>query len=82
MDKQYFFQAGLVSAGIGCGLEGIPGIYSNVTSASCFIDWATKCHLGESNVDYGFECNWGQKKLCELKRDLETYKVSFIKYNK
>ena len=64
-----------ISAGDGCGREGFPSFYTNVTQASCFIDWAAKCHFGESNINLGFKCNWGQKKLCKLEKALADFEA-------
>ena len=33
-----FFQAGIVSWGIGCGEEGVPAVYANVAHVVCWID--------------------------------------------
>ena len=38
-EPEYYYQVGIVAWGIGCGTEGIPGIYTNVFM---FIDWIDK----------------------------------------
>ena len=53
---------GIISWGIGCGKAGVPGVYSSVEKALCFIDYATKCKHGEKYTnfyDYKEDCsNW------------------------
>ena len=41
-DNRYVL-AGIVVGGIGCGKEGIPGIYASVEKDLGFIHWATQC---------------------------------------
>ena len=37
-----YVQAGIVSWGVDCGRQGVPSVYTDVASAMCFIDWATR----------------------------------------
>jgi len=41
-----YVQTGIVSWGLGCGQQGVPGVYANVDSAMCWIDWEVSCALG------------------------------------
>eukprot|EP00092_Neocalanus_flemingeri_P026866 GFUD01029122.1.p1 GENE.GFUD01029122.1~~GFUD01029122.1.p1 ORF type:complete len:451 (-),score=102.42 GFUD01029122.1:49-1401(-) len=49
-----WFQAGIVSWGIGCGENNTPAVYANVAEASCWIDNAVKKHFGQSDSYFGF----------------------------
>ena len=52
----------------------MPGVYANVTEGLCFIDWATKCVLGQNADLYGMQnlCHrWAKRQYCELKEELE-----------
>lgn len=61
--------------GIGCG-NGVPGVYANVSQGICFMNWATKCSLGQdAEITDHPECNnWGQRKYCEVKEELAILK--------
>jgi len=50
-----WFQAGIVSWGIGCGENNTPAVYANVAQASCWIDKAVQCYLGLDDSYFGFE---------------------------
>merc|ERR1712080_561944 len=39
-----YVQAGIVAWGIGCGEQGIPGVYGDVAKGVCFIDHAMSCN--------------------------------------
>ena len=72
LPKLTLFQIGVTSAGIGCGEEGVPSIYTDVTKGVCFIDWAAKCHFGESRFQISSKCkNWAQENLCKIKQTFE-----------
>eukprot|EP00091_Calanus_sinicus_P014287 TRINITY_DN3174_c0_g1_i1.p1 TRINITY_DN3174_c0_g1~~TRINITY_DN3174_c0_g1_i1.p1 ORF type:complete len:172 (+),score=41.18 TRINITY_DN3174_c0_g1_i1:307-822(+) len=50
-----WFQAGIVSWGIGCGENNTPAVYANVAQASCWIDNAVRCHLNLDESFFGFD---------------------------
>jgi kallikrein len=54
-----YVQVGIVGWGVGCGQEGIPGVYTDVAKMMCFVDWATKCVRGESYGPWGEGCGRG-----------------------
>merc|ERR1712241_260654 len=45
-DPNTYIQAGIVAWGIGCGEDGTPGVYAEVSQASCWIDQVVSCHYG------------------------------------
>ena len=49
-----WYQAGIVSYGIGCGEDGIPSVYSDVSSAVCWIDQQVSDFYGDQSY-YDFE---------------------------
>ena len=67
-------QTGIIAWGVDCGINGVPGVYANVTDGLCFIDYATKCVLGDDVDLYGLHgCKrWAKRQYCELKFELET----------
>jgi len=69
-----YYQSGIIAWGLGCGTEGIPGVYADVREGLGFIDYATKCAIGEGTDYYGLSGNlkWGKRQYCELKNELET----------
>ena len=73
---QYFLQTGIVAWGVECGKKDIPGVYADVNEGLCFIDWATKCHFGESNQQEiaieGCGRRWAKQQYCETQNEIET----------
>merc|ERR1712076_14046 len=45
-DPNTYIQAGIVAWGIGCGEDGTPGVYADVSQAVCWIDQAVSCYYG------------------------------------
>merc|ERR1712102_120471 len=73
-DPNTFVQAGIVAWGIGCGENGTPGVYADVSKATCWIDSVMTCHYGGLTGDYnsynGYTSNvcgtWYQNKIADL----------------
>ena len=63
--------AGIIAWGIGCGKDGLPGVYASVRNALCFIDWDTKCKHGSDFIghyDYRNDCTgWIDELIAQLK---------------
>ena len=74
-DPNTFIQAGIVAWGVGCGEDGTPGVYAEVSQATCWIDQAITCHNGGGNSYFGYTSNvcqtWLDDKISSLtiKRD-------------
>merc|ERR1712066_400209 len=74
-DPNTYIQAGIVAWGIGCGEDGTPGVYADVSQATCWIDQAITCHYGLANSYFGYTSNvcqvWLEDKISGLstKRD-------------
>ncbi|RZC38819.1 serine protease easter-like, partial [Asbolus verrucosus] len=51
----HWFAAGVVSYGLGCGKEGWPGVYSNITSYFDWIQILTECTTPEAKTGYCVE---------------------------
>jgi len=74
-----YYQSGIIAWGLGCGEEGIPGVYADVREGLGFIDYATKCALGEGTDYYGHgydNLRWGKRQYCELKNELEQVQAA------
>ncbi|MCP3663431.1 MAG: serine protease, partial [Gammaproteobacteria bacterium] len=78
-DPTHYEQAGIVAWGIGCGENGVPGVYADVSQAVCWIDMVMSCHYGGASGDYntywGYEqgqCGaWLEGKLSALDKQIE-----------
>jgi len=78
-DPNTYVQAGIVAWGIGCGENGVPGVYADVSKATCWIDQQISCHQGLNSGNYnsyfGYTSNvcgaWFDNKIAGLtqKRD-------------
>jgi len=56
-DPDTYIQAGIVAWGVGCGEDGTPGVYADVSQASCWIDSVISCYQG--TVEGGFPSYFG-----------------------
>merc|ERR1712066_419344 len=59
-------QAGIVAWGVGCGEDGTPGVYAEVSQATCWIDQAITCHNGGGNSYFGYTSNVCQTWLDDM----------------
>merc|ERR1712107_735980 len=79
-DPDTYEQVGIVAWGIGCGEEGVPGVYAAVSEAVCWIDYAMTCYYGQGSGDYTSywshtqaQCGtWFQNKFDELSKKAEA----------
>ena len=73
-DEEQYVQAGIVGWGIGCGKEGIPGVYTNVATQLCYIDWATRCFHGDKYEAPIPQCaDWAERTRESLRYALNSY---------
>ena len=82
-----YFQTGISSWGLECGLKDVPGVYADVKVGLCFIDYATRCGFNKTVSDYkkgaygiANECaNWAADTYCNYKQEIKDieYKVIF-----
>ena len=51
----------------------MPGVYADVSKSMCFIDYATKCMLGQDTNYYGINgCkHWAEETYCNIEKELE-----------
>jgi len=77
--KKTYYQVGITSWGIGCGESGLPGVYANVSEALCFIDFATKCALGEdiNLYEINYCSNWFKEEYCNVKMEQDKNEAEF-----
>merc|ERR1712001_53633 len=54
-DPDIYIQAGIVAWGIGCGEDGTPGVYADVSQAVCWIDQAVSCYYGGLGTEEPYE---------------------------
>merc|ERR1711935_240372 len=73
--RNNYLQTGIIAWGVECGINGVPGVYANVSDALCFIDYATKCVMGQDADYYGLQgCQrWAKRTYCELQNSLQQY---------
>merc|ERR1711983_750047 len=77
-----YYQSGIIAWGLGCGEEGIPGVYADVREGLGFIDYATKCALGKGTDYYGQgqdNIRWGKRQFCELRLEFEQVQADVEK---
>ena len=43
-------QVGIVAWGIGCGQQGVPGVYTDVANQKCWIDWTMACQVTQQHL--------------------------------
>ncbi len=73
-DEEQYVQAGIVGWGIGCGKEGIPGVYTDIATQLCYIDWATRCFHGDRYLTPLPQCEgWAERTREDLRHALNSY---------
>jgi len=69
-------QAGIVAWGIGRGENNVPGVYADVSKATCWIDQAITCHYRIGNSFFGYTSDvcgaWLNNKINELTEKRDT----------
>ena len=71
-----YVQAGIVGWGVGCGQEGVPGVYTDVADMMCWVDWATRCVRGSDYDAYGEGAcgkNWARKQRNGVRKALRAW---------
>merc|ERR1712077_186627 len=85
-DPNTYVQAGIVAWGIGCGENGVPGVYADVSKATCWIDQQISCHRGARTGNYnsyfGYTSNVCQEWMDNKIADLEKKRDSAGKYGR
>ena len=81
-----YLKAGIVAWGIGCGETGTPGVYADVSKATCWIDQAISCHVGATSGVYnsylGYSSNVCGEWLDNKIQELEQKKAAAGKFGK
>jgi len=79
-EKETYYQVGITSWGIGCGKAGVPGVFADVSEGLCFIEYATKCALGDVNLYDIKDCDgWIVNKYCETTKELQKLNAEISK---
>ena len=75
--EDHYVQAGITAWGKGCGRQGVPGAYADISSSLCFIHWDTKCQAGSKYSDF-YDIpicdNWIDNEISELEKQLKQAK--------
>ena len=80
-EEPTYVQAGIVSWGIGCGEQGTPGVYADITTQLCYIDWAKRCYHGADAYSYDSRCdNWARDERRRLRRAIRSYRNQIADY--
>ncbi len=82
-DEEQYVQAGIVGWGIGCGKDGIPGVYTDIATQLCYIDFATRCFHGERYTAAAVpQCaDWAARTRDELTYALNSYQYKLSQIN-
>jgi hypothetical protein len=75
-DPNTYIQAGIVAWGVGCGEDGTPGVYADVSQATCWIDSAISCYYGATTGSspsyFGYTSDvcqvWLESKINDLEK--------------
>ena len=57
-------------------MENVPGVYADVSKSRCFIDYATRCMLGQHVNYYGMSSckNWAEDTYCRVEEKIDKLK--------